>query len=236
MDPIQLKPISLVVEGVSGQPAPSRATLLSRYVGSTVVAIGAHPDDIELGAGGTIARLAEQGTKVTMVVVCAPNNALKRFEEAQKAAAHLGAELEIVFGDGEMRVEDVKQWRLVEKLDALVRRYDPAAILTHAASNFHLDHVLVHEACRAAQRLHFFDMFCFYPTSCHPVTTAFRPQAYIDITSVIDKKMAAINEHVTQFSCKGLTTDHYRAAAAEYGRLAGVPFAEALEISRVRLA
>ncbi|HEX4047798.1 MAG TPA: hypothetical protein VH309_08190, partial [Elusimicrobiota bacterium] len=121
------------------------------------------------------------------------------------------------------------------RIDRLVRAQDPAVVITHAASNFHHDHVLVHKACAAAQRLHFFDMLCFYPNSCHPVTTPFHPQAYVDITTSIEKKMAAINRHVTQFTCRGLTTDHYVGIAREYGRLAGVEFAEGLEVSRLNL-
>jgi N-acetylglucosamine malate deacetylase 1 len=209
--------------------------MISTYAGKSVLAVAAHPDDTELGAGGTVARLTELGSKVTMVVVCSPNNPKSRFEEARKAAAILGANLEVLYPDREMRVEDVKQYELVAKLDDLVRKYDPAVVLTHAASNFHHDHVLTNKACVAAQRLHFFDLLCFYPTSCHPVTTPFHPTAFVDISGVIDKKMSAINQHTTQFMCKGLTTDHYRAAAAEYGRLAGVEFAEGLEVARLRL-
>ena len=208
--------------------------LLSKYAGKKVLVFGAHPDDIELGAGGTVAKLAESA-QVTMVVVCTPNNLKSRNEESKRAAAILGAEIEFLFGEKEMRVEDIKSYELIDRIDKLVRKHDPAVVITHAASNFHHDHVLVHKACVAAQRLHFFDMLCFYPTSCHPVTTPFHPQAYIDISKTIDRKMAAINQHVTQFTCRGLTTDHYVAVAREYGRLAGVEFAEGLEVSRINL-
>lgn len=209
--------------------------LLSKYRGTKAVVIGAHPDDIELGAGGTVARLAADGVQVKMVVVCTPNNLKSRNFESQMAAGILGAELEFLFPEKEMRVEDVKTYDLIDRIDRIVRREDPSVVITHAASNFHLDHVLVHKACVAAQRLHFFDMLCFYPTSCHPVSTPFHPHAFIDITGTIDKKMAAINQHVTQFGCRGLTTDHYVSVAREYGRLSGVEYAEGLEVSRINI-
>ena len=208
---------------------------LAKYKGRKALVVGAHPDDIELGAGGTVARLASEGVEVTMVVVCTPNNREARNAEARKAANILGARIEFLFPEKEMRVEDIKSYELIDRIDRLVRAHDPSVVLTHAVSNFHHDHVLVHKACVAAQRLHFFDMLCFYPTSCHPVTTSFHPHAYVDITRTIERKMAAINQHVTQFGCRGLTTDHYVSVAREYGRLAGVEYAEGLEVSRLNL-
>jgi len=211
------------------------APLLDKYRGKKVLVVGAHPDDIELGAGGTVARLACEGAEVMMVVVCTPNNLRSRMKEARQAAKILGAQIDFLFPRREMRVEDIKSYELISRIDALVRAHDPAVVITHAASNFHHDHVLVHKACVAAQRLHFFDMLCFYPTSCHPVTTHFHPQAYVDISKTIDKKMEAIDQHGTQFKCKGLSTDQYVGVAKEYGRLAGVEYAEGLEISRLTL-
>jgi LmbE family N-acetylglucosaminyl deacetylase len=208
---------------------------LTKYEGKTALVVGAHPDDIELGAGGTVARLAGEGTAVTMVVVCTPNHLTARNAEAARAAEILGAKIEFLFPEKEMRVEDVKSYELIDRIDRLVRRLDPAVVITHAGSNAHHDHVLVHKACLAAQRLHFFDMLCFYPNSCHPVTTPFHPQAYVDITRTIERKMSAIHQHTTQFGCRGLTTDHYVSVAREYGRLAGVEFAEGLEVSRLNL-
>lgn len=211
------------------------AGMMAKYTGKKVLVVGAHPDDIELGAGGTVARLASDGADVRMVVVCTPNHIESRMAEARKAADILGAKVDFLFPEREMRVEDIKSYQLIQKVDQLVREIDPAVVITHAASNFHYDHVLVYKACVSAQRLHFFDMLCFYPNSCHPVTTPFHPQAYIDISTTIDRKMAAINQHTTQFTCRGLTTDHYVGVAREYGRLAGVEYAEGLEISRINL-
>lgn len=211
-------------------------SMLGRYKGKTVLAVGAHPDDLELGVGGTIARLVEQGTKVVMVVVCVPHNLGTRVPEAKKAAALLGAELIVLHSDTEMRVEDLKTYELVQEIDDLVRKHDPAAVISHGPTNFHKDHVLTHNACLAAQRLHFFDFLCYYPTSCHPIQVPFHPQAYIDITDVMEKKMEAIHSHTTMFACRGLTTDHYRDTARHWGRMAGVEYAEAVEVMRLRLA
>jgi LmbE family N-acetylglucosaminyl deacetylase len=211
------------------------SVLDGKYRGKKVLVVGAHPDDIELGAGGTVARLVDEGSEVTMVIVCTPNHIESRMAEARRSAVVLGAHIRFLYPEREMRVEDIKSYELIARIDRMIQELDPAVVITHAASNFHLDHVLVHKACVAAQRLHFFDMLCFYPNSCHPVTTPFAPCAYVDITRTIDKKMAAIHEHKTQFTCRGLTTDHYVGVALEYGRLAGVEYAEGLEVSRLNL-
>lgn len=218
-----------------GLEAKRASPLIALYGGRKVLAIGSHPNDIEAGAGGTLARLSDAGAKVRMVIACFPYHLKQRMEESRNSARHLGAEIRFLYPDAELRVEDVKMYDLIDRMDRLVREFDPAVVLTHAASNFHQDNVLVHKACASAQRLHFFDMFCFYPTNCHPVTTPFRPNVYVDITSTLERKMAAINEYKTQFTCRGIATDVYSDAAREYGRLSGSEYAEGLETSRLLL-
>ena len=87
--------------------------MMAKYAGKKVLVVGAHPDDIELGAGGTVARLTASGSDVRMVVVCTPNNLVARMSEARKAAEILGAKIDFLFPDKEMRVEDIKSYQLI---------------------------------------------------------------------------------------------------------------------------
>lgn len=215
--------------------APKRRELASKYAGKCVLAIGAHPDDLEIGIGGTMARLVEEGSRVLMVVICVPNHLEVRKAEAERAAKILGCDLQILFPNDCRRVEDLKTYELVSLLDKIVQKHKPAAMVSHALNNFHKDHVLVYNACLAAQRLSFHDFFCYYPTTCHPVQVPFFPQAFVDISGTIDRKMQAIDAHATQFACRGMGTDHFRLNAREYGRLAGVEYAEGLEVVRMML-
>ena len=64
-----------------------------------VVAFGAHPDDLEIGMGGTIARHASAGDRVVMVTATIPNNRDTRRREAERAAAEL-AEARRLAGEG----------------------------------------------------------------------------------------------------------------------------------------
>jgi LmbE family N-acetylglucosaminyl deacetylase len=208
---------------------------LSKYEGKTVLAVGAHPDDLELGVGGTLKRLSEKGARVVMVIVSIPNRRESRIQEAIAAAKILGCEVRFLTRGRCMRVEDLKSHELVKMIDGLVEELSPAALITHCFANLHTDHKLVHDACMAAQRLKYFDMFCFLPTSSHCVNVAFNPHAYIDISDVIDAKMRAISVHSSQFANRGLKIDHYRDFCGRVGRIVGVKYAEGLEVVRMRL-
>jgi LmbE family N-acetylglucosaminyl deacetylase len=210
---------------------------MKSYRGRTVLAIGAHPDDIELAVGGTLARFVRDGARVVMAVVSIPADYDTRRAEAERAAAILGCELRFLVQDaGCKRIDDIKNYQLVGMIDGAVRELAPAALLTHSASEFHRDHVMVHNACLSAQRLKPFDLFHFNPTMCRPVPMPFHPRAYVDVSDTIDTKMEAIEAHASQFGARGLDTDMYREVARMNGRMVGVKYAEGLDVGRMLLA
>jgi LmbE family N-acetylglucosaminyl deacetylase len=211
-------------------------SLASRYGGRTVLAIGAHPDDLELAIGGMLARLSRESARVVMAVVSIPSDFETRRAEAQRAAEILGCELRILIPDGCRRIDDIKNYQLVSMLDALVRELEPAAVLTHSANEFHRDHVAVHNACISTQRLKPFDFFHFNPTMCRPVPVEFHPRAYVDVTETMGTKMAAIAAHVSQFGSRGLDSEMYLDLARLTGRMVGVKYAEGIDVGRMLLA
>ena len=217
------------------RPGPAPAPSAVRYAGSTVLAIGAHPDDLELAVGGTLARLSRGGARVIMAVVSVPCRYEERRREAESAAKILGCELRILFDKHEKRIEDMKTYQLVARLDALVKEFQPAAVLTHGTSEFHRDHVLVHNAAVATQRLAPFDFFVYHPNFCRPVPMPFHPRAYVDVTETIEEKMAAIAAHDSQFAQRSIPTDIYRDIARMNGRMVGVQYAEGLDVGRMLL-
>jgi N-acetylglucosamine malate deacetylase 1 len=211
-------------------------SLASRYGGRTVLAIGAHPDDLELAIGGMLARLSQESARVVMAIVSIPGEYATRRAEAERAAQILGCELRILVDGGCRRIDDIKNYQLVGMLDALVRELEPAAVLTHSAHEFHRDHVTVHNACISTQRLKPFDFFHFNPTMCRPVPVNFHPRAYVDVSGTIDTKMAAIEAHVSQFGARGLEAEMYRDLARLTGRMVGVKYAEGIDVGRMLLA
>jgi LmbE family N-acetylglucosaminyl deacetylase len=214
-------------------PAPS---LASRYAGRTVLAVGAHPDDLEIGIGGTLAKMRKGGARVVMCVASIPKDYDVRLAEARRGAEILGCELRLLMDGGPKRLEDVKTCDLVGMLDGLIRDYKPAALLTHSSVDFHNDHLLVYNACLPTQRLAHFDFFSYHPTNCRPVPIPFHPKIYVDVTETIDAKMHSITAHASQFGGRGLDTEMYREFAHVQGRIIGVPYAEGLDVVRMVLA
>lgn len=214
---------------------PEKTEMVHKYAGRTVLALGAHPDDLELGVGGTLALLASSGVNVVMGVVSVPNKYDERIKEAERAAKILGAQVRFLFPDKQCRVEDLKTYQLVDKIDALINELKPAALMSHGLADFHRDHVLVYNACLAAQRLNFFDFFTYHPTSTRPCPLPFFPQVYVDISATVDLKMQSIRAHTSQFGDRGLDPTHPLDVARHFGRLAGVEFAEGLEVVRFKL-
>ena len=208
----------------------------ARYVGHTVIAIGAHPDDIELGIGGTIALLTGAGVKVVMAIVSVPADYATRVAEAMDSAAILDCKLRVLLEGECRRIEDLKNYQLVGLLDGLVKEYQPAAVLTHGRTDFHRDHVLVYHAAVATQRLAPFDLYSYPPTMTRPVPVPFQPRAYIDISSTIDTKLRAIAAHKSQFYSRGLGFEFCREMARVNGRMVGVDYAEGLDIGKLVFA
>lgn len=214
---------------------PARQSITSRYAGQTVLAIGAHPDDLEIGLGGTLAKLRKDNVRVVMCVASIPKDFDVRHAEAKRGAEILGCELRLLMDSGPRRLEDVKTCDLVGMLDGVIREYNPAAVFTHSASDFHSDHLLIYKACLPTQRLSYFDLFSYHPTNCRPVPTEFHAKAYVDITETIDAKMHSITAHASQFGGRGLDTEMYREHAHMQGRMIGVPYAEGLDVLRMLL-
>jgi len=124
-----------------------------------LVAFGAHPDDIEFGCGGIIAREARNGRPIHFVV-CSRGEAgtngtpAERTKEAEKAAKLLGATMEFVELDGDAHLEI--HTAHVLKLAAILRRVRPALVLSPTTEqNQHPDHwrlgTLVRDATRLAR-------------------------------------------------------------------------------------
>lgn len=214
---------------------PARQSITSRYAGQTVLAIGAHPDDLEIGLGGTLAKLRKDNVRVVMCIASIPKDFDVRLAEAKRGAEILGCELRLLMDGGPRRLEDVKTCDLVGMLDGVIRDYNPAAVFTHSSSDFHSDHLLVYRACLPTQRLSYFDLFSYHPTNCRPVPTEFHAKAYVDITETIDAKMHSITAHASQFGGRGLDTEMYREHAHMQGRMIGVPYAEGLDVLRMLL-
>jgi len=180
-----------------------------------VLAIGAHPDDLEILSGGTLARFAARGDAVTMLVMTdgsaghaeigAAELAVIREREARAAAAVIGAEFvwlglpdEFVFNDEPTR----------RRLLDAIRAARPDLILTHDPDDYHPDH-------RATSRAVFDASFIMglpnvvTPSPPHPgvaplyyfdtlAGVGFQPAEYVAIRETFPTKQQMLAAHVSQ--------------------------------------
>ena len=174
-----------------------------------VLAVGAHPDDVELACGGTLALLAKRGRRVGIVHLTRGEMGTRgtpeqRREEARRAAEVLGAvEMEILdCGDGDLRcgIEEV------DELIGLLRRFRPEVVLGPPPSDRHPDHSRSHRLVEAA---------CFYagltrraPDRGEPHRPGavfhymqhdgFEPRFVVDVTEVWETRQKAVAAYRSQ--------------------------------------
>jgi LmbE family N-acetylglucosaminyl deacetylase len=198
-----------------------------------VLAFGAHPDDLEVGAGGLIARLVAGGSAVTMVVASVPSRYEVRLAEAHAGAARLGASLVFGVGDREVRVGEIAMHALVARFDELVAEHAPDLVITHGASDLHWEHFLVHRATLSAVRRCPCDMLAYNASPDLGPLVRTTGGAFVDITATIETKLEAIAVHASQVGDRTLASrrDQMRAA----GRLCGVTYAEMFDVLRLRV-
>lgn len=201
--------------------------------GGRVLAFGAHPDDLEVGAGGLLARLAEEGADVTLAVVSIPNQAAQRKTEALAGADILGAELFILYEEKPCRVEDIPMHELVRRFDTIVGDVRPDLVITHSAHDLHWDHGLVNRATVSALRRTPCDLLAFLSSPEMNAQSRSIGQCFADVTKTIDTKIAAISAHRSQVP--KLDLESSRDLARAMGRISGYEYAEAYEVLRVRI-
>ncbi len=173
-----------------------------------VLAIGAHPDDVELCCGATIANLVAAGKGVGIVHLTGGEGGTRgtpeeRRDEALRAGEVLGAAVVEILdcGDGDLRTGTVEQ----DVLIGLIRRYRPDLILGPTPSDRHPDHSrahrLVHEAgfyaglvSRGGDEAPHRPAATFSYMQHHP----FEPSFVVDATAGWERKLAALDEYRSQ--------------------------------------
>jgi N-acetylglucosamine malate deacetylase 1 len=214
-----------------------------------VLAVGAHPDDLEILCGGTLARFVQEGHEVVMCHVARGDRgsfvhsseeiAALRGEEARRAAQLCGAEATTLgLSDGEISAADAMQRRLV--ID-LVRETKPDVIITHHPGDYMSDHnetsQLVFD-CSFHATLPLFETQKPNYENVTPIYymdtlmgLGFQPTEYVDVSAVIDTKTAMLEAHQTQLTWlrdhDGVdVVEQMRAVTRFRGLQSGVAYAE----------
>ena len=223
-----------------------------------ILAFGAHPDDVELGAGGTIAKEVAKGKTVVIVDLTkgelgTRGTALTRKTEAEDAKNILGVAYRenLGFKDGFFVNDKEHQLEIIK----MIRKYQPEIVLCNAIDDRHIDHgkgsKLVSDACflsglikietkvdntiqkqwRPKQVYHYIQW------------KTIEPDFVVDISGYLDIKMKSVLAYKTQFfdptskepetpiSSKNFT-DSVKYRARDLGRLVNMDYAEGYTVER----
>jgi LmbE family N-acetylglucosaminyl deacetylase len=195
-----------------------------------IIVFGAHPDDMEIGMGGTIAKHVEAGDDLLMVVATVPSQRELRTQEARAGAEVLGARLEIL----DIPPDDLGvNRRTIREFDRLLGSVDPHLVYTHWDQDSHQDHNAVSRAILAAGRRNRCSVLMYEQTIPGGVTPGgFKAQSFVDITDYIDRKCRSILVHRTQIDQNGgdWWLDGVRGRAMYRGYQMNARFGEAFEV------
>lgn len=190
----------------------------------SVLAIGCHPDDIELGCGGALLKHRASGQRTSMLVMTAGQRSRTftgdtRLKEQQAAASILGAEL---FWGGFNDTEIDPGRATIDVIEHVMELVKPDVVYVHAPEDSHQDHRTIAVATVSAARRS--SRILFYQT---PSTTHFEPTIFIDAEENLERKIAALQCHVSQVEAGSFHLDAVRASARYWGAFARVSLAEA---------
>ncbi|MDZ7620508.1 MAG: PIG-L family deacetylase [Patescibacteria group bacterium] len=213
------------------------------------IAVGAHPDDVEIGCGGTVAKLAAQGYRVGIVDLTdgepTPNSPGPevRLAEAQEAARVLGAEMRLTLDLPNRRLFDCFEARVA--LAKVFRQFQPRLVLglggrTPMASPDHYQASLIIDAAVFYSRLtkwdeqfdhlpvHTIQRHLEYFLAFRSLTPPAEHPLIVDIADSLDAKLAAIACYRSQFPTPQAVLDRFRVFAQQQGMAAGFQAGEVL--------
>ena len=202
----------------------------SRQVPTEVIlAIGAHPDDVEIGVGGTLLahRMAGHAVNIlTLTKGAGGGDTSVRELEAHRAARVLGAKLFLEDLDDRTVSSGHPTVGLIEHVIDLVQ---PTVIYTHSIHDTHQDHRAVHHATLVAGR-NVGRISCYQAPSA---TIDFRPNRFVPIDAHLDTKLEAISAYESQTAkCDYLHPEVISTTTRYWSRFAGGTHAEGFEVVR----
>lgn len=217
-----------------------------------ILAIGAHPDDVELGCGGTIIKLISEGKKIAVIDLTqgelgTRGTAETRKQEAENAAKILGisARENLKMKDGFLQNSEEYQMRIVK----MIRKYQPEIVLANAIDDRHPDHAkaakLISDACflsglrKIETEYNNENQEAWRPKQIfHYIQWKnITPDFVIDISDFMEQKIESCMAYQTQFynpdSAEPVTPiatkdflESLTYRAQDLGRLSGVDYAE----------
>ncbi len=194
-----------------------------------ILAIGAHPDDVEIGCAGALALHYAKGDIINILTLSlgeAGGNPYIREREATTAAKLLHANLFL------QKLPDTKipyGKETIAIIEELVEQINPTHVYTHSVNDSHPDHCNVHNATISSTRF-VHNVYCYQSPSS---TVNFKPHLFVDITNYFDQKLQALAVYKSQNESRlYLKTEMIHANALYWGRFCNYGLAEPMEVVR----
>jgi len=198
-----------------------------------ILAIGSHPDDIEFGCGGALAKFAAKGHQVSLMVMTRGGlGAPPKIRAKEQADSKLILGAQQVFWGGYRDTYLVADRNMIVKIEKVIARVQPAFIFCHYPDDTHQDHRNLCQATVSATR--YVKNVLFYEG---PTTQNFSPQIFIDISDTLEQKVQALKAHrsqITKTNIENLTIIELAYSSANFRGIQGrVKFAEAFHALRL---
>lgn len=185
-----------------------------------ILAIGAHPDDIEAGCGGTLIKYARQGHEVFLLVMTEGGSGgegpIRRREQEEATGVLQVAKL---FWGGFQDTAIPLDRESIQRVESSIRETQPDFIFVHHQDDTHQDHRHLSVATITATR--YTRNVLFYEG---PTTRNFSPSVFVDIDTVLERKIAALEAHasqVTKTNIEGLTVVDIARSSAHFRGIQG---------------
>jgi LmbE family N-acetylglucosaminyl deacetylase len=159
-----------------------------------ILAIGAHPDDIEYGCAGTLIKYVERGHRIFLLVLTKGEEGGEgevRQREQNAAAEVIGAQ-QVFWGDYHDTQLPLNK-ELIEKIEEVIATVQPDLILVNHGEDTHQDHRILTRATMSATRYVRNVLFFEVPT-----TQNFNPQIFVDISDTLERKFQVLEAHASQ--------------------------------------
>jgi LmbE family N-acetylglucosaminyl deacetylase len=217
-----------------------------------VLVVAAHPDDEVLGCGATIARHADAGDTVEILILgtgalsrggAGPGDAERLANQAAEAARILGARRARVLDLPDNRFDGVDLLEIIRRVDVEIRRVGPEVVYTHHAGDLNVDHrrtfQAVLTACRpqgpgGVRKILSFEVPSSTEWQSPTSGPGFRPNFFVDVGATMARKEAALAAYAGEVRPfpHPRSAEAIRALGAWRGASAGLHAAEAFELVR----
>jgi len=200
-----------------------------------ILALGAHPDDVELGCGGTLARAKGNGSQIHAVILsrcedeAPPENKNLRADEFLRAASLLGAKSHL-YGIPNRGFPERRQ-EIMDIFERLQDDLNPDLVFLPFLEDPHQDHgTLALAAIRTFRRRETLLQYEILRYGSH----TFTPSLFVDIGETLEQKVRALNEYKSQLGTRAyFDEESFRSLARTRGAQSGYEYAEGFVIHKL---